>query len=164
MTFDSLITNIKWRFSKIFFSKEKCSWNNVKAQNKRFKKGEIISLDEYSTDIVIKQLNNKRIVCIYDGKIKSGGLADRLRGIISVYEICKEQNLDFKIVFTNPFKLSNFLVPNETDWKIKERELNYNTKVTDLCYIDTLTGSKSEGKSRNSGSGENLKRDIKNFT
>lgn len=146
MTFDSLITNIKWRLSKIFLSDEKRSWNKVKNQNIRFKKGEIISLDEYSTESVIKQLNNKKVICIFDGKIKNGGLADRLRGIVSVYEVCKEQNLDFKILFTSPFNLSEFLVPNKVDWRIKENELNYNTNITDLCYIDTLAGSEYEAK------------------
>ena len=81
----------------MFFSNEKRSWNNVKNQNIRFKRGELISLDEYSTYAAIKQLDNKRVICIYDGKIRNGGLADRLRGIVSVYEVCKEQNLDFKI-------------------------------------------------------------------
>lgn len=146
MTFDSLITNIKWRLSNIFLSDDKRVWNNVMKQNIRFKKSEIISFDEYTTEAAIKQLDKKRVVCIYDGKIKNGGLADRLRGIVSVYEICKKQNLDFKIVFTSPFNLSKFLVPNNIDWKIKENDLNYNTKITDICYIDTLTGREYEAK------------------
>ena len=146
MTFESLITNIKWRLSEIFLSKERRSWNNVKNQNIRFKKGKIISLGEYSTETTVKQNRNKRVVCIFDGKIKNGGLADRLRGIVSVYEVCKEQNLDLSILFTNPFNLSEFLVPNKIKWEIKENELNYNTNITDLCYIDTLVGSEYEAK------------------
>ena len=130
----------------MFFSNEKRSWNNVKNQNIRFKRGELISLDEYSTYAAIKQLDNKRVICIYDGKIRNGGLADRLRGIVSVYQICKEQNLEFKIIFTSPFNLSDFLEPNIIDWCITRQELNYNTTITDLCYIDTLTGSDYEAK------------------
>ena len=87
MTLDSLIKNIKWRLSKIFISEKKRLWNNVKNQNKRFYNGEIIQLNEYSTEVALKQLENKRIVCIFDGKIKNGGLADRLRGIVSIYKI-----------------------------------------------------------------------------
>lgn len=146
MTLDSLIKNIKWRLSKIFISEKKRSWNNVKNQNKRFYNGEIIQLDEYSTEDALKQLENKRIVCIFDGKIKNGGLADRLRGIISIYKICKEQNLDLKIFFTSPFRLQEFLIPNKVDWTIGKDELNYNTTITDLCYIDTKTGSAYEAK------------------
>ena len=163
MTFDSLITNIKWRLSKIFLSDEKRSWNKVKDQNIRLKKGEIISLDEYSTESVIKQLNNKKVICIFDGQIRNGGLADRLRGIVSVYEICKEQNLDFKILFTNPFNLSEFLVPNSVDWRIKKNELNYNTNITDLCYIDTLTGSEYEGKKQRQWFRREFKKKYKEF-
>ena len=84
MTLGSLIKNLKWRLSKVFISEEKRSWNKVKNQNIRFKRGEIISLDEYSIDAAIKQLDNKRVICIFDGKIKNGGLADRLRGIVSM--------------------------------------------------------------------------------
>lgn len=146
MTLGSLIKNIKWRLSKVFLSEEKRSWNKVKNQNIRFKRGEIISLDEYSTDAAIKQLDNKRVICIFDGKIKNGGLADRLRGIVSMYQICKEQNLEFKIIFTNPFNLSEFIEPNIIDWRITEQELNYNTTIADLCYIDTLSGSDYEAK------------------
>ena len=146
MTLGSLIKNIKWRLSKVFLSEKKRSWNKVKNQNIRFKKGEIISLDEYSTDAAIKQLDNKRVICIFDGKIKNGGLADRLRGIVSVYQICKEQNLEFKIIFTNPFNLSEFLEPNIIDWRITEQELNKNTTIADLCYIDTINGSDYEAK------------------
>lgn len=130
----------------MFFSKEKRSWNNVKNQNIRFKRGELISLDEYSTYAAIKQLDNKRVICIYDGKIRNGGLADRLRGIVSVYKVCKEQNLKFKIIFTSPFNLSEFIEPNIIDWRITEQELNYNTTIADLCYIDTLSGSDYEAK------------------
>ena len=163
MTFDSLITNIKWRLSKIFLSDERRSWNNVINQNKRFKKGEIISLDEYSTEAIVKQYQNKRVACIVDGKMKNGGLADRLRGIVSVYEICKEQSLDFKIVFTNPFNLSEFLVPNNTDWEIKENELNYNTNTTDLCYIDTLAGSEYEAKKQKQWFRREFKKKYKEY-
>ena len=130
----------------MFFSNEKRSWNNVKNQNIRFKRGELISLDEYSTYAAIKQLDNKRVICIYDGKIRNGGLADRLRGIVSVYKVCKEQNLKFNIIFTSPFNLSEFIEPNIIDWRITEQELNYNTTIADLCYIDTLSGSDYEAK------------------
>lgn len=163
MTFDSLITNIKWRLSKMFFSNEKRSWNNVKNQNIRFKRGELISLDEYSTYAAIKQLDNKRVICIYDGKIRNGGLADRLRGIISVYQICKEQNLEFKIIFTNPFNLSEFIEPNIIDWRITEQELNYNTTIADLCYIDTLTGSDYEAKKQEQWFKREFKKKYKEF-
>ena len=163
MTFDSLITNIKWRFSKIFLSKEQRYWINAKKLNSEFRKGKLISLCNYISDSPIKPLNQKRVVCIFDGKTKNGGLADRLRGIVSVYEVCKEQNLDFKILFTSPFNLSEFLVPNKVDWRINEEELNYNTNVTDICYIDTLTGSDYEAAKQKKWFRKEFKKQYKEF-
>lgn len=163
MTFDSLIANIKWRLSKNFLSDEKRSWNSTKSQNKKFKNGEIISLNEYSTKATVKQFPNKRAVCIFDGKIKNGGLADRLRGIVSVYQICKEQNLEFKIIFTSPFNLSEFLEPNIIDWRITAQELNYNTTITDLCYIDTLSGCDYESKKQEQWFKREFRKNYKEF-
>lgn len=163
MTLGSLIKNIKWRLSKVFLSDEKRSWNKVKNQNIRFKKGEIISLDEYSTNAAIKQLDNKRVICIYDGKIRNGGLADRLRGIVSVYKVCKEKNLEFKIIFTSPFNLVKFLEPNKVNWYVSKEELNYNTKVTDICYIDTLNGSDYETKKQKQWFRREFKKKYREF-
>ena len=163
MTLGSLIKNIKWRLSQIFLSDEKRLWNNVTSQNKRFKNGEIISLDEYSKKATAKQSPNKRVICIFDGKTKNGGLADRLRGIVSVYQVSKEQNLEFKIKFTSPFNLSEFLEPNIIDWRITEEELKYNTAVTRLCYIDTLTGSEYEAKKQRQWFRQEFKKTYKEF-
>lgn len=163
MTFDSLITNIKWRLSRIFLSKEQRYWINAKKLNSEFRKGKLISLCNYISDSPIKPLNQKRVVCIFDGKTRNGGLADRLRGIVSVYEVCKEQNLDFKILFTSPFNLSEFLVPNKADWRINEDELNYNTNITALCYIDTLTGDDYEAKKQRLWFKREFKRKYQEF-
>lgn len=163
MTLNSLIKNIKWRLSKIFLSTEQRYWIEAKNKNNNFRDDKIIILDNYSTDAPIRRHSKKRIICIYDNKIKNGGLADRLRGIVSVYEICKEQNLDFKILFTNPFNLSDFLVPNRVDWSIKNDELNYNTSITNLCYIDTLTGSGHEARKQKQWFRREFKKRYKEF-
>ena len=47
-----------------------------------------------------------------DGLIKQGGLADRLRGIVSLYKFCKENDLVFTIYFSVPFNMQEFLRPN----------------------------------------------------
>ena len=163
MTLNSLIINIKWRLSKIFLSENQRLWQNVKNCNDDFRKGCIIPLEEYSTAAPVKNDAKKRVVCIYDGKIKNGGLADRLRGIVSVYEVCKEQNIDFKILFTSPFRLSEFLEPNNVDWEIKEHELNYNTTITDISYIDTFTGSDYEAKRQKQWFRQEFKKKYKEF-
>ncbi len=163
MTLDSLITNIKWRLSRFLFSEKQLAWQNAKRLCSSFRQGKIVPLDEYTINPPIKYNENKRAICIYDGKIKHGGLADRLRGIVSVYQICKEQNLEFKIVFTSPFNLSDFLEPNIIDWRITGQELNYNTTITDLCYIDTLSGSEYEAKKQEQWFKREFKKNYKEF-
>lgn len=56
------------------------------------------------------------IVHTCNGFTWSGGLADRLKGIISVYEWCKKHGRSFKINFCEPFRLQDYLVPNKYDW------------------------------------------------
>ena len=163
MTLSSLVRNIKWRLLKIFLSENQRLWQNVKKYNEDFRKGCIIPLEEYSTAAPVKNDARKRVVCIYDGKIKNGGLADRLRGIVSVYEVCKELNLDFKILFTTPFNLLDFLVPNKINWEIKKDELNYNTNITGLCYIETHAGSEYEAKKQKQWFCREFKKEYKEY-
>lgn len=146
MKFRQIINNIKWFFLNIFLNKEQLAWEVSKSRNQRFLKGEIIPLNEYSIDKPINFNNKTRVVCIYDGMRKSGGFADRLRGIISIYELCKELELEFKLIFNHPFEITKFLEPNIIDWRILKEELNYNTSVTDICCIETIIGSKDEAK------------------
>ena len=57
-----------------------------------------------------------------DGKHFHGGLADRLKGMVSLYHYCLTQNIEFRIDHTFPFELSNYLIPNEYDWQIKDSD------------------------------------------
>lgn len=63
-------------------------------------------------------INNNTVVYMADKYVSFGGLADRLRGIISLYDWCKRNNKVFKIYFQDPFSLSHYLVPNLYDWQI----------------------------------------------
>lgn len=144
MNFDSLLRNIKWRFGNIFYDKDQKLWQRLLFTNEDFKKGKITPLNEYITSVQTNNTIGKRVVCIYDNKTMNGGLADRIKGIISIYEICKQRNLDFKILFTHPFNLTSFLIPNRVNWEIKREELNYNTKITDICYIHSIAGTINE--------------------
>lgn len=58
-----------------------------------------------------------------DGRFPHGGMFDRLKGAISVYAASQCLGRDFKISFTHPFKLIDYLAPNEYDWTIDENEL-----------------------------------------
>lgn len=37
---------------------------------------------------------DKIVICMFDGKMRHGGLSDRLRGMISVYKLCEKFKLD----------------------------------------------------------------------
>lgn len=79
----------------------------------------------------------KQIISMIDGRMHHGGLADRLRGIVSAYYVSKEMGLDFKIHFVHPFRLDDYLVPNKVDWKINDDDICYNSK----CAVPMFCGS-----------------------
>ena len=81
-----------------------------------------------------KRFERKRIIICFNGQIPHGGLVDRLKGIVSFYEIAKVLDYDFFIQFNNPFLLDTFLEPNTVQWQIKPEAVTYNSKTTKLIY------------------------------
>lgn len=64
------------------------------------------------------------LISTIDGKRKTQGLTDRFKGIVSVYALAKATNTLFRIDFTHPFHLNEFLIPNTYDWLPQENELS----------------------------------------
>lgn len=58
------------------------------------------------------------VICMIDGKIKHGGLTDRINGIVSCYHYANINNRNFKIYFDHPFLLQDYLCPNIVDWLV----------------------------------------------
>lgn len=58
----------------------------------------------------------KLIVWTQTPRVNPGGLSDRLCGIVSAYWLSQVTGCDFKIDFSYPFSLVDFLRPNEVDW------------------------------------------------
>lgn len=108
---------------------------------KQYKKLEKGLAPFYYDDGESEQRYNPFVVNIYDGKIIAGGLADRLRGILSTYYICKQVGKEFKLHFVYPFKLDNYLTPNLIDWRCSEEELCYNENYTSVLILDTTQDS-----------------------
>lgn len=73
---------------------------------------------------------SKVVILLFNGKIYNTGLADRLRAITSIYHFCKQNDLCFKMAFTSPFHLEDYLIPNKYDWAIEETELSYDKKCS----------------------------------
>lgn len=79
------------------------------------------------------------VVCLFEGFHSGGGLVDRLRGIVSVWQVCKQCGVEFKVHFVHPFRLDSYLVPNAYDWRIGEREITHAAADTKIIVADTLT-------------------------
>lgn len=62
-------------------------------------------------------------IAMIDGRKWHGGMCDRFKGIISLYNYCQLNNIIFKIYYCYPFKLSEYLQPNEYNWEIEEKQL-----------------------------------------
>lgn len=58
----------------------------------------------------------REVIAIVNEVAHHGGLVDRLRGILSVYVACQEAGRDFRICFTHPFQLSDYLAPVNINW------------------------------------------------
>lgn len=86
------------------------------------------------------------IVYICNGYTWHGGLADRLKGIVSVFEWCKKNNKRFAIHFNHPFNLNDYLVPNEYDWVIEEHKVSYYGTIPKVCLMEPRTCHKKEVK------------------
>lgn len=120
------------------------AWRRVLRRAEKYRESANRLSEGYSKEAPVKLNTRKRVVCIYDNTIKIGGLADRLRGILSVYYICKTKDIDFKILFSHPFNLYRYLVPNQVEWGITKDSLSYNLPSTDLCMITTSNGGRYE--------------------
>lgn len=66
------------------------------------------------------------IIYMSDGRVRCGGLGDRLHGILSLYYYCQKNDIPFKINFCEPFRLKEYLEPNEINWDIDPDDLCYN--------------------------------------
>lgn len=89
----------------------------------------------YTPDAPRAKNERKLIIAMFDGRKRHGGLADRLRGICTTYSFCKEQGIDFRLHFTSPFRLEEYLEPNRYDWRIAEEEICYNVQDAHPVYI-----------------------------
>ncbi|MGB6269798.1 MAG: hypothetical protein WBF67_12400 [Olleya sp.] len=96
---------------------------------------ESIIFFHYLKHFSFKKPEQKQIVVCFDGLFTHGGLVDRLKGIVSFYQIAKVLDYDFKILFDNPFELSTFLEPNAVDWVLKRSEISWHPTQSKYLYL-----------------------------
>lgn len=83
-------------------------------------------------------------VFMADGKINHGGLADRLRGIASCYDAAVSAGRVFKIHFTSPMPLENYLVPATVDWTIPASRLSFHPAFSKAFFSEQRGFSEAE--------------------
>ena len=154
---------LKRKVLEAYIKNRHTKWRTVKKENLLYKNSEERTEEGYYTGAINKLDGKKRAVCIYDEKAKMGGLVDRLRAIVSIYKICKEQDIEFKILFTHPFNLNRYLQPCKANWEITPQELNRNTNETDICFIYTATGSDYEAKKQEKWFRREFKKGYREF-
>lgn len=62
------------------------------------------------------------VVFMVDRNFYSGGMADRFKGAVTAYAYCKQRGYDFRIRYIFPFELSDYLLPAQYDWRLKDGE------------------------------------------
>lgn len=96
-------------------------------------------LAQYYTDQAPRATNEKKmIVYTNDGRALRGGLADRLRGMVTMFRYAMEHDCDFRIFFTSPYRLEDYLIPAAYDWTVKNGELSYNAHDSKPVYMDNI--------------------------
>lgn len=92
----------------------------------------------YSTTGFPARNSEKILIFMADGRMRHGGLADRLCGIVSAYNYSKKNGYIFKVHFISPYRLDKILVPNTCDWIINEEDISYNCRDARPVYVSYL--------------------------
>lgn len=69
-------------------------------------------------------------VFMVDGKMNHGGMFDRLKGAITTYALSKAQGREFKLLFTYPFDIRQYLTPHSHNWAINPKEICYHYPIS----------------------------------
>lgn len=85
------------------------------------------------TDII-----QSEVICIVDHRIRNGGIGDRFRNIVSVYKVCKEHGIPFKLYFNDGFDLNEFLLPNKYNWTISRNQISSSLKKSRILFLHSV--------------------------
>lgn len=83
--------------------------------------------------------DKKRVIVMWDDSPFSPGLADKLKGCLSLWLLCQKFGIkDYKIYWTTPFVLEDYLQPNDYDWRISPNNLIHQIGITHPIMIHKL--------------------------
>ena len=71
--------------------------------------------------------HRRMVILMIDGHTLHGGMADRIKGCLGIYALCKKRDIPFRINWCYPFDLQLFLEPGSYDWRIDPRQIVYET-------------------------------------
>ena len=146
MTWNVFITKLFGFIKYHILRNEYSLWYIVRKSRERSIRANLLKAYKGRTSQEKSYLNC--VVCIYRGDIIQGGLADRLRGILSVYKICRDINVPFRLYFVHPFKLELFLVPNRYDWHISKSDICNKIGGKSIVILDVTSDSEYQRKKR----------------
>lgn len=98
----------------------------------------------YNNTSMLPTNQSKLVIYIANENFHIGGLADRLRAITTLFQLCKKMNIGFRINFIYPFNLIEYLQPVHYNWSIAEDELSYNIKYSKPLFYCQLHKSISK--------------------
>lgn len=80
------------------------------------------------------------VVFKVDDYFYSGGMADRFKGAVTAYAYCKQRKIDFRIRYVFPFELSDYLLPAEYDWRLRDNEYSECIRDARVMYARAELG------------------------
>lgn len=92
----------------------------------------------YSSECPYVADMNKTMIAVIDNKVNSGGLSDRINGIISSFKVSQLVGYDFKILHSDPFELESYLVPNKYNWSMQKKLISYGKSQAVPVFIRAL--------------------------
>ena len=95
--------------------------------------------NEYKTFTNVNGGGKKIVIFFIDGKTIHGGLSDRLRGLFSTYYYCLKEGIDFKVFWTYPFNLQDYLEPNKVNWLIEGKAISHNKNEVAFRFFNSYS-------------------------
>lgn len=95
--------------------------------------------NEYKTLTDVNGGGKKIVIFFIDGKTIHGGLSDRLRGLFSTYYYCLKEGIDFKVFWTYPFNLQDYLEPNKVNWLIEGKAISHNKNEVAFRFFNSYS-------------------------
>lgn len=84
------------------------------------------------------------VISMFCGNAPSGGLTDRLRGVVSTFQACQATGRTFKLHFTHPFYLTDYLIPNSYDWSIHAEEITFAPSQSETLIASSVNDTSRE--------------------